>query len=345
MAKSFDEYCLFPMKTLRITQGCGVAIDGVAASTYSHKGQKAYDIAGIDGGKEPVYAPFSCKVMRIYNGSTTSSKCNFTWYANTKYVMCADGAIRAPGNLFFMTAHCDTDNMNKYGIKVGAVFAQGFICGYEGNATNVGTHCHIAFGEGTWDGKGWHSIGNGSYDINNSLFMHRICYLPKDCKVVNNYGYPWKVLDSESTIAQCEKELKQDTESNIVYFAKYNGSSGSISPALKYIGADNSYDYRCEIAKANGIEGYRGTTVQNSVMLDLLKNGKLVKPTSGAKYFVKYTGGSSSIVTALKTIGEDSTYSYRCRIAAENGVSGYKGTAAQNTQMLNLLKQGKLVKP
>lgn len=36
---------------------------------------------------------------------------------------------------------------------------------------------------------------------------------------------------------------------------------------------------------------------------------------------------------------------YRSKIAAVNNITGYRGTPAQNTQMLNLLKQGKLIKP
>lgn len=52
-----------------------------------------------------------------------------------------------------------------------------------------------------------------------------------------------------------------------------------------------------------------------------------------------------SIVDGLKSIGANSSYSYRGTIAIANGITGYKGTAAQNTQMLNLLKAGKLIKP
>ena len=40
----------------------------------------------------------------------------------------------------------------------------------------------------------------------------------------------------------------------------------------------------------------------------------------------------------------DSSYSNRKKIATANGISGYSGTASQNTKMLNLLKQGKLKK-
>lgn len=62
-------------------------------------------------------------------------------------------------------------------------------------------------------------------------------------------------------------------------------------------------------------------------------------------YFPKYTGKTVSIVDALNSIGATSSYAYRKTIASANGIAGYKGTAAQNTKMLNLLKTGKLLKP
>lgn len=66
---------------------------------------------------------------------------------------------------------------------------------------------------------------------------------------------------------------------------------------------------------------------------------------AAASYFPRYTGGSGSIVAALDTLGEDSSYATRAKIAAANGVAGYRGTAAQNIRILELLKQGRLAKP
>ena len=50
-------------------------------------------------------------------------------------------------------------------------------------------------------------------------------------------------------------------------------------------------------------------------------------------------------VIALKSIGEDSTFMYRFRIALVNGMGTYNGNSAQNTKLLNLLKEGNLIKP
>lgn len=62
-------------------------------------------------------------------------------------------------------------------------------------------------------------------------------------------------------------------------------------------------------------------------------------------YFPAYTGYSLSIVTALKSLGIDSSFSSRTDIAQANGISGYTGSSSQNLTMLNLLKRGRLINP
>ena len=66
--------------------------------------------------------------------------------------------------------------------------------------------------------------------------------------------------------------------------------------------------------------------------------------TSSASYYPKYTGKSASLVDALKSLKIDSSFSNRKKIAVKNGIKAYLGTAKQNTQMLTLLKQGRLKK-
>ena len=66
--------------------------------------------------------------------------------------------------------------------------------------------------------------------------------------------------------------------------------------------------------------------------------------TGSASYYPKYTGKSVSLVDALKSLKIDSSFSNRKKIAVKNGIKAYLGTAKQNTQMLTLLKQGRLKK-
>lgn len=97
---------------------------------------------------------------------------------------------------------------------------------------------------------------------------------------------------------------------------------------------------------SNGkLEGY-----SNSLDLDIAymskeawdKYAKPVKPEKVVEYYPKY---EETLVNALKTMEITSTYDFRCKIAAANGINGYTGTAEQNTNMLSLLKEGKLIKP
>lgn len=129
-------------------------------------------------------------------------------------------------------------------------------------------------------------------------------------------------------------------------FPRYTGGSASIAAALASLGADSSYSNRAKIAAANAISGYRGTAAQNTRMLELLRQGALIDPSAPAvSRFPAYTGSSPSIAAALSALGEDSAFAYRARIAAANGMADYTGTAAQNTHMLQLLKQGALIRP
>lgn len=62
-------------------------------------------------------------------------------------------------------------------------------------------------------------------------------------------------------------------------------------------------------------------------------------------YFPVFKSSSCSIVDCLKSIGVDSSYPYRQRIASKNGVENYRGSAPQNDKLVSLGKKGKLIKP
>lgn len=73
-----------------------------------------------------------------------------------------------------------------------------------------------------------------------------------------------------------------------------------------------------------------------------------VKPQTNVSretYFPVFKSSSCSIVDCLKSIGADSSYSYRQRIASKNGVENYRGSAPQNDKLVSLGKKGKLMKP
>ena len=58
-----------------------------------------------------------------------------------------------------------------------------------------------------------------------------------------------------------------------------------------------------------------------------------------------YTGEKTTLSIALQSLGINYTYGFRKKIAAANNITGYRGTAAHNIQMYNLLVAGILKKP
>lgn len=65
-------------------------------------------------------------------------------------------------------------------------------------------------------------------------------------------------------------------------------------------------------------------------------------PENHGVYFQKPIYNGSSIVEALYSIGENFSFEYRKKVAEANGITRYVGNAAQNTKMLNMLKNGVL---
>lgn len=73
------------------------------------------------------------------------------------------------------------------------------------------------------------------------------------------------------------KEEKQMEKENIVYFKKYTGKKEGIVAILDDKGYDSSFASREKIAKLNGISDYTGTAEQNTKMVRLIREGKLIK--------------------------------------------------------------------
>ena len=66
------------------------------------------------------------------------------------------------------------------------------------------------------------------------------------------------------------------------YYQSCNSSIQSIVDGLNKIGVDSSKANRAKIANLNGISNYTGSPEQNITLLNLLKNGKLIKSKGDA---------------------------------------------------------------
>ena len=128
-----------------------------------------------------------------------------------------------------------------------------------------------------------------------------------------------------------------DDRGELPNLSNYNGTS--IVDGLKSVGYDSSFDSRKELYEKAGFNDiYKGTAKQNEDLLKVLKGENL----SVGYYETDYKG--LSFVDGLKSIGVDSSFANRKRIAAANGISNYKGTALQNIKLLSMLKKGTLKK-
>lgn len=75
---------------------------------------------------------------------------------------------------------------------------------------------------------------------------------------------------------------KYDAEKKTEYYPKYTGMSYGIDTVFKAIGVPaiyrGNYKNRKPIAKANGISDYTGKLKENIKLMNLAKEGKLIKP-------------------------------------------------------------------
>ena len=70
-----------------------------------------------------------------------------------------------------------------------------------------------------------------------------------------------------------------------------------------------------------------------------------IKYPNGSRYFGVCAKDELSIVDALKSLGENSGFEYRRRIANANGIPEYTGTSGENLKLLSLLRRGELIRP
>lgn len=159
----------FPMKYVKITQGYG---------SGTHKYSYALDLAGKDTGKDEVYAPFDCKVTKLYQPSDRK-KAPEVWLTSTKKVLCSNGYY---GYLTISLTH----STDVYNMRLGQVFLQGQVVCHEGNqGVSSGNHIHLELSTGTT--AGWDkNISNkyGAYVNVNKVKPEDYLFLKEDAKVL-----------------------------------------------------------------------------------------------------------------------------------------------------------------
>ena len=277
-----------------------------ANGEFSHKGDKAIDISGNDTGIESLKAPFTGVIKRIYTNTNT------VWLESVNKVRYADGTIDF---MTVMTMH-DNDISN---LRVGDIIKQGNTYYDEGRkGYTTGNHIHLAIGKGKFTGNGWYQNSNGNWVINNQYDVHKALYLLDSVKVLNSGGYNWIKTNTlvENEVTQNKKTYTVKKGDNLINIAKTYNTTVT------------------ELVRLNNI------TNKNLIYIGQILN----LPTKNI-YFNKYNGNSVSIVEALKSIKENSSFEYRNKIANSNNIKNYVGTSVQNNKLVKLLKEGKLIRP
>lgn len=192
--------------------------------------------------------------------------------------------------------------------------------------------------------KGWYVLRAKSADVANKIAsaMYTACandnigYSQSDRYGVVKKGVNTKEkvnCDCSSLVRAC---IKEATGKDVGDFSTFSEKSKILASGL----FDDAGAY------TNGMTIYTGdilvTKTQRHTVVVVSGNSRTENKDD---FYPKYNGTSPSIVTALNAVGEkDTSKAHRAKIAAANGISNYKYTAAQNTQMLNILKAGKLKK-
>ena len=109
-------------------------------------------------------------------------------------------------------------------------------------------------------------------------------------------------------------------------------TGGSIVDYLNSLNRPSSFAARSKLAAQYGIKNYKGTAAQNTQLLKYLRQTNGGKSTNSGVY------KGASLVDYLTSIKSPSSFSYRSKLAATHGIKNYRGTAAQNTRLLKLLR-------
>ena len=169
------------------------------------------------------------------------------------------------------------------------------------------------------DRNGWHAGDGGNGQGNRYGIAIEICYSKSGGD---------KFTKAEKNAAKLAAQLMHERGFDIAHLKKHQDFSNKYCPHRTL---DLGWDRFKKMVQTE-LNALEGTTTSNS------------KPSTSTStsYYKKFD--STSIVDGLKSIGVDSSFSNREKIAKANGISNYSGTASQNTKLLDLARQGKLKK-
>lgn len=161
----------------------------------------------------------------------------------------------------------------------------------------------------------------------------------EEVKVVADSGYIYHDYESGSrVITKTPTDAYKPTETT----TQVTPIKGTTTTAKKTTTSSKSTS---TAKKTTSTKSTRNKTSTKNKTSAAKKTNATTSPNTYNYTTKKGLNTSTSIVDALRATGADSSMSARKEIAAANGIKNYKGTASQNTKMLNMMKSGDLVKP
>lgn len=229
--------CYFPMKVLTLSQGYG-------ASSSTHKYSYAMDFCGKDAGKDEVYAPFDCKVTKVF---AKKGKSYEVWLCSTKKVLCANGHY---GIMTMSITHpSEIKNM-----KVGQKFSQGdFIC-HEGKEGATANHIHLELSTGNSSGWDTKKVNGVTYYFNkNKVKPDEYLFVREDTEIkktkYKNTTYKFKKESDITKIIYNVKNppLNMHSKPNIKKSSIIKGAGLKNGDDVIYFGIEEGMNkvYRC----------------------------------------------------------------------------------------------------
>lgn len=192
------------------------------------------------------------------------------------------------------------------------------------NAVNGDLDISIHFNSGRNDYRGDGSNGGTEVWVYPEKSAVATAYAMKICSEIAKLGFRYRGVKTTRDL----------------YFLRKTRNQAMLIECCFVDDVDDKNLYRAEKMANAIVNGICGTTTSAKKPVANTTTPKV----NATAYYPKYTGTSGSITTALKTVGVDSSFANRSKIAIANGISGYKGTAQQNILMLKLLKAGQLKK-
>ncbi|MBQ8763301.1 MAG: C40 family peptidase [Clostridia bacterium] len=159
-------------------------------------------------------------------------------------------------------------------------------------------------------------------------------------------GYLW----SENPVSKPKYDESQDVSANGMLKKCTEKGKISTMPEMPGIlvfkkGHVGIYVGNKRVIEARGFNyGVVETSLGKRGWTDWGKCPWISYPAEG-NYFMTCAHDEVSIVDALKSIGEKSSFDIRKKIAAANGMPDYSGSEKENVKLLSLLRTGMLIKP